>query len=411
MTKFYDSSWAVIISVGKVEDPTPQLDYIPNTKNDADAIREMLIKYCDFLPDNIYTLYDEKATHEAINELIHNTLPSIVKENDRLLIFFAGHAITRPQHGHNEKEGCIIPYDAKWSKKDLPKWNTLITFNDLVRETYSNVSARQTLFLLDCCFSGIAGKAGGFADKDSPAINMIRAAKEKTSLQILTASGRDELILDSGADPSHSLFTQAILDFMKNAKIVEYQEMFISATKMAIKVTNQVITDSLGQTRRQVPQFYRVQPPDELGEFVLRVFQESERKDGGEENIFEFSRMDHLIREADLLPVLNKQETIKSINRLIVEKYKDKVVSASEIYSIVYDYFKTDSFVSEQLKSIQIRLSISESEKEGIMNHLCLNMIILGMRERIFIPYVPEFERSIKRDKERAVKIKGDTDE
>jgi len=219
LKKLYDNSWAFVISVGKLSDHKAPYKDIPNTKNDAKSIEDLLVDHCDFPRENIYYLYDKDATLKKIDEMIEDTLSQIVNEGDRFLIFYAGHAAPRSARGHkDEAEGYIIPYDARWKDKDTPKWNTLKSFNSLLKQVNDNIKANQILFLFDCCFSGIAQKPSEYDSKEFTSPDDIKEAVKNQSMQIITASNKDEPIIDSGKEPTHSIFTQTILEFVPNEK-------------------------------------------------------------------------------------------------------------------------------------------------------------------------------------------------
>ena len=72
----------------------PKLRY---AVNDAKAIRDLLIRRHQFKPENIFMLLDREATRENILSLLGDKLanPALVKHDDRVFVFFAGHGATR----------------------------------------------------------------------------------------------------------------------------------------------------------------------------------------------------------------------------------------------------------------------------------------------------------------------------
>ena len=67
---------------------------------------------------NIIELYDQEASRLQILRLLGDTLPKMLGENDRLLVYFAGHGqtetfqyIDEQLQLIDEKEGYIIPVD------------------------------------------------------------------------------------------------------------------------------------------------------------------------------------------------------------------------------------------------------------------------------------------------------------
>ena len=102
MGKLYNNSWAIIIGINDLEDKNAPFHVLKNAQNDAKLIEEILISKCDFPLSNISRLYGKDATKDRIEDLIENTLVSQIKDGDRFLFFFAGHAITRAKTAKKE---------------------------------------------------------------------------------------------------------------------------------------------------------------------------------------------------------------------------------------------------------------------------------------------------------------------
>lgn len=396
MEKLYGNSWALLIAIGKLNDVNFPFSPITNPVNDAKAIEEILITHCDFPAQNIISLYNEKATKKGIEDSILNIIADKANEGDRLLIFYAGHALTKPATKHKtDEEGFLIPFDAEWKKK-RPKWETLKSINSLVDETYENVDANQFLFLLDCCFSGIAGKASNYDElkyKQPPA-DLRDAAKNLTSVQIITASSKDEAVLDSGKDPSHSIFTQTIIDFMENVNAWEYPEMFIPAKKMLKEIQSQVVGESSmkGPGHRQEPQFYRSAKHDKLGEFVLKSFKDDEMPSAQDllpETIMD--ETDYFFHKVDLLSDLNQLDFLEDLNRELA-KNPNKEYTASKIFTLLKEKLMKDPFISTKFETLRREKDLSESKIIQLWDRFTMNMLILGMKREISRPIVPDDE-------------------
>ncbi len=110
---------------------------------DAEELRRVLEeRYCI---DDVVTLYDEKATGAAIRKLLVK-LQSEAKEEDSVLIFYAG-------HGHLQKEsnsGFWIPVDGGRDEFEQSNWIP----NSQIRGTIAGMRAKRVLVVADACFSG-----------------------------------------------------------------------------------------------------------------------------------------------------------------------------------------------------------------------------------------------------------------
>lgn len=402
MDKLYDKSWAFVISVGKLSDHKAPYKDIPNTKNDAKAIEDLLVNHCNFPRPNIYYLYDDDATLEKIDEKIEDTLPQVVNKGDRLLIFYAGHAITRPARGHRvDEEGYIIPYDAKWKSKKEPKWPTMKSFNSLIKQVNDNIKANQILFLLDCCFSGIAHKPPEYDNNEkTSSANMIRATKNQ-SVQIITASSKDEPVIDSGKVPTHSIFTQTILEFIPDEKAFDYGEGFISARKMAKKIQHIVVAESYawGNGRTQEPKFYR-SDFDKLGEFVVKQFSEKELAEKRKEDKFVITKNDELIGNADLITFVNTNDIIVKINKELKEE-PEKQLTASAFLTLIKKKIKQDETVMGKIRTMKERQSLTNEQVKELLDGLSLNILIHGVKVPMVHPLIPSEEIMVSENKEQ----------
>ena len=141
----YDNSWALIIGIDKYEN-VKNLDY---AVEDANSIKNLLVKQFSFPSENITLLLNKKATYIKIKKALSHVTRQ-ANEKDRILIFFAGHGATieLPESG---EMGYLLPSDG--NKNDL--FTTSIPMNDL--KTISSMSkAKHVLFLVDACYGGLA---------------------------------------------------------------------------------------------------------------------------------------------------------------------------------------------------------------------------------------------------------------
>ncbi len=101
----YDNSYALIIGIDKYEN-VQNLNY---AVKDAESMKSMLVEYFDFSKDNVRLLLNEEATYINIRRQFSEISKS-AEENDRVLIFFAGHGetIDLPEGG---EKGYLLPYD------------------------------------------------------------------------------------------------------------------------------------------------------------------------------------------------------------------------------------------------------------------------------------------------------------
>jgi len=204
---YYQKSWALVIGINDYEGRP-----LKNARNDAEAVAALLKEKYGF--DEVISLLDKDASRENILRYLREDLRDRVGDEDRLIIFFAGHGESQPRKGGG-RIGYIIPQDAR---KD-----TSIDHIDMdeLRKACDRIPAKHILIILDCCFSGVAaittGLRGKTDEKPPKKLNdlYLRKLTEKKAYQIMTAGDVDQSIRDSGCVPGHSAFTAALLDGLR----------------------------------------------------------------------------------------------------------------------------------------------------------------------------------------------------
>ena len=141
----YDNSWALVIGIDKYQN-VQKLNY---AVDDAESIKEILEDSFHFPSDNISILINEEATKQNILKSF-SEMTKNAKENDRVLVFFAGHGETMDLPGGGEK-GYLIPVEGDAEELYL----TSIPMDEL-REIALMSEAKHMLYLVDACYGGIA---------------------------------------------------------------------------------------------------------------------------------------------------------------------------------------------------------------------------------------------------------------
>src|SRR5215831_1120592 len=101
----YVDSWSLCIGINSYQYASP----LSFACNDARAIALALSQSFGFKKDNVRVLTDEEATKKNIlAEFSRFTLQNI-GSNDRLVVFFAGHGVTRT--GSRGEVGFLVPSD------------------------------------------------------------------------------------------------------------------------------------------------------------------------------------------------------------------------------------------------------------------------------------------------------------
>jgi len=319
LSKYYKNSWAVVIGLDKYRDV--QIPSLRNATNDAKLLSAML-KERGF--DHIVELYDENATKCSIMSLLSDDseLPTKVTKDDRLLLFFSGHGTTIQSKKDGSNLGYIVPYDAEVSKR-----NSLIEFDDFVRTCSRFVPAKHILFLMDCCFSGMSALRSVNIDNvvipKMPTKDFINSCIEKETVQIITAGGKDELVLDGSVFSGHSPFTGAITQGLESWEADLLNDGILTATELGTFLSRRVSDVANVYGHRQKPIFNRL-AGDKGGDFIIMV-----SKDLIYESLEEYrTRIKSLPLKEKVIMI--REETGCNISSLIEER---------NILSMTYTFF------------------------------------------------------------------------
>jgi len=247
----YDDSWAVIIGIDKYQNLS-NLDY---AVEDAVAVKDMLINKFDYPEENVKLLINEDANKSNIVKIISDVSLK-AGENDRILVFYAGHGETMPLPDGGEM-GYLVPIDG--NQNNLLA--SAIPMDDLKR--FSNVSkAKHMLFLVDACYGGLAA-VGSRGLEPSKTPNYIEKITNIKSRQIITAGGKDEKVFEK-SEWGHSAYTKNLLSALEDGYADSNGDGYITADELGDYLSEKVSIDSENQ---QTPQSRRLTSHE--GEFIF----------------------------------------------------------------------------------------------------------------------------------------------
>lgn len=185
-------------------------------------------------------LFDENATGDALRRLVVDDLSGL-GQDDSLVLFFAGHGhtVTRSYGGTSVRDGYVIPVDGDrpggragtWLR--LESWLTEIT----------RIPARHILVILDACHSGLAlgpilqWRSRGMENARREPLEQLRARRSR---RIITSALDDQLAMDGGPVPGHSLFTGCLVEAMTGGLVASTGHQIVTGSEIGHYVQRRV---------------------------------------------------------------------------------------------------------------------------------------------------------------------------
>ena len=184
----YDRMIAVI-GIDRYRDLSPdhQLSY---AVKDAKGMAEVLRANYPF--EQVITLLDEEATKSRIMKVLQGDL-SMTGPEDAVLIYFAGHGITRSTTQGDL--GYLIPYDGSLKMDEMYK---NISMQQIKSDVSPLIPAKHVLFIAEACFGGLLLSARSTGLEAEHEAAYLREITREPVRQIITAGGKDSLFWTKG---------------------------------------------------------------------------------------------------------------------------------------------------------------------------------------------------------------------
>jgi hypothetical protein len=213
---------SIIFAIGIDKYESSVWPELKNAVRDAKTVVELLVKRYGFeaYPD---PLYNEKANRKAILEAL-STLREYSREDDNVLIYYAGHGQMHPSSGR----GYWIPSDAN---------NGVYSFidNAIIKDFVHDIIAQHILLISDSCFSGTF-----LSRTRGPKTEVKYCELDALKSRWMFASGREEKVSD-GAEGEHSPFSRFLISYLKanNNKYTSAKEIIGYIAVMTPTVSKQ----------------------------------------------------------------------------------------------------------------------------------------------------------------------------
>ena len=237
-------NWVLVIGINEYK-------YWPNLENavgDASSVKQVLEEQYGVRPEQVMELYDGHATRANIIRKLED-LARVVKGDDNLLIYYAGHGT----YDNLLNRGYWVPTDA-----DIGSSAQYLPNTDL--QTFVGaIQSRATLVISDACFSGTV-----FREEPTrfPLYQNERYIGQVSKLKARQAiiSGGNEPVMDSGISGKHSIFAHYLVDRLK-----QNQDRYLTVSSLFERIKVPITNSS-----QQTPQCRPIHNTgDEGGEFVF----------------------------------------------------------------------------------------------------------------------------------------------
>ncbi len=217
---------------------------LSNAVKDAQEFMDVLTRQYQFDSDNVFTLFNDKATEGNIYQALRDMKRRLQPE-DNLIVYYSG-------HGHYDDEideGFWIPVDAR--KEDESSYIS----NANIVKRINSLDTQHTLLIVDSCFSGslVVRKRNAVPD-------------ERFKSRRILASGRHETVSD-GQEGQNSPFAAGLLTYLRQN----------TSPKLDTTSLIKYVKDYVYGKAKQHPVDGRIQnSEDQGGEFVFHLKRDEE---------------------------------------------------------------------------------------------------------------------------------------
>ena len=244
-------SWAVIIGV----DNYLHLSPLAYAVDDAKAVARVLSRQ----GFSVTPLYNKQATRQAILRELRQNILTRVQNEDRVLIFFAGHIGETGSTGSGQPVGYMMPVDTEPGLLA----ETAISMG-LLRELSDGIPAKHVLFVIDICYGGIPGKR--LRSLTPMTKDYLKVITRESGRQLMTAGGTGQQAL-AGPKWKHSVFTYYLLEGIGKGYGDLNGDGIIPASELFAFLDEHVQSAALTHDHVQRPEMWGLSP--DKGEFVF----------------------------------------------------------------------------------------------------------------------------------------------
>src|ERR1017187_7132346 len=195
-------SYAVIVGISRYRNLADK-EQLQFAERDAQAIFTALIspEGGNFRVENVHMLTNEKATLAAVRREIGAWLPGVAREDDRVLIYFAGHGFM------DQGKGYLAPYDLDRDRIA----DTGYPMDELGSVIGGKIKAKSKILLTDACHSG------AITPEDTENINQTLGDLNKSLFSLTASRAREQSFEVADLKGGHGVFTYYVVAGLEGA--------------------------------------------------------------------------------------------------------------------------------------------------------------------------------------------------
>jgi len=243
-------AWAIVIGIDEYDQPPPLKYAVADAKAVADLLGQQGFQ--------VKALYNKQATREAILRELGDRLLERAGDQDRVVIFYAGHAETKKAAGGKDM-GYLVPADGKQDALI----RTGISMG-LIRDMADALPVKQVLFLADTPYGGVAGQQV----RSLPAMSedYFKLITRERGRQVITAGGADQQAVE-GPEWGHSVFAYYLLEGLGKGSADLNKDGIIPASELFSYLDTRVSAAAQKKGKTQRPEMWSLVV--EKGEFMF----------------------------------------------------------------------------------------------------------------------------------------------
>jgi tetratricopeptide (TPR) repeat protein len=224
--------YALIVGVSNYKN-LPAKSQLEFSERDADAIYSIFInpEGGNFHAENVHRLIGSKATLANLKQELEVWLPSVAKEDDRVVIYFAGHGFISGGRAY------LAPYDIDPANIA----NTGYSMDTLGAVVGSRIKAKWKVLLTDSCHSGAITP-----DEDARQFNKSLLDLSRSMFSLTASRDRERSFESKNWGGGHGIFTYYVVKGLEG-EADESGDGIVTADELADYVRRNVREATQGQ--------------------------------------------------------------------------------------------------------------------------------------------------------------------